>query len=553
MLLVLAAPARASTPSTVTLRGDASHDNRVTGAPEPSLGIRWAAQLGEAVSYPVIAEGLVFVTIRPADTEAYGTELVALDLATGAIRWRLPVAGTYYWSALAYGDGRLYLVNFNGQLTALDTGDRRLAVVGQAQPVLVLDPARGVRRGRVPDGLGLRQHGLRRARERRRGGVVEGAPQRLGHAGRGRLDGPREHGLPARDGVRPRLRGRALGAPRRLHRRREKGTPALHAGRMYPLSGNPAIYDAATGAVVGTAGVGTPAFADGAAYLAAPTGGVFAVNAANWGPRWASSIGGGSDAPLLSANHVYVGSEDGYVAALSRADGAVRWCAATGLPVQGSTGNVDRPGLRPGRRRRDACRPGRRGADRLRARRGRAAGVPNIAVTPPPPALTIDTRSSEVVQGSAGDPGALSGTLVLANVAVELQRDVWPFDGRWEPVVSAKTGADGGFEIKCAHAAQHALPRRGRVGLTSGEKTVYAELAATLRRGSPGGPTFRSKLTLRAPRGARLPGRRVALYVLRAGKRTARLVARRGCAACAPACSGRRRRCATCGRSGRRS
>jgi hypothetical protein len=294
---------------------------------------------------------------------------------------------------------------------------------------------------------------------------------------------------------------------------------------MYPLSGNPAIYDAATGAVVGTAGVGTPAFADGAAYLAAPTGGVFAVNADNWGPRWASSVGGDGDAPLLSANHVYVGSEDGYVAALSRADGTVRWCAATGQPVQGSTGNVDRPdsGLGAG----DGFLVVPAGGSLIAYGPGGVAPpvCANITVTPPPPALTIDTTEREVVQGSAGDiTGALSGTLVLANVAVELQRDVWPFDGRWEPVASTKTGADGGFKIRVR--TQHNTRYRAvAVGLTSGEKPVYADLAATLRRGSPGGPTFRSKLTLRAPRGSRAPARRVAFYVLRAGKRTARLVA----------------------------
>ena len=117
--LVLAAPAHASTPSSVTVRGDATHDNRVTGAPEPTLGLRWALDFGDEVSYPVIAGGAVFVTVRPADSEAYGTTAVAVDLATGAVRWTRPVGGTYYWSALAYGDGRLYLVNFDGQLTAL--------------------------------------------------------------------------------------------------------------------------------------------------------------------------------------------------------------------------------------------------------------------------------------------------------------------------------------------------------------------------------------------------------------------------------------------------
>lgn len=38
---IAAAPAHAATPSTVTLRGDATHDNRVTGAPEPPLLARY--------------------------------------------------------------------------------------------------------------------------------------------------------------------------------------------------------------------------------------------------------------------------------------------------------------------------------------------------------------------------------------------------------------------------------------------------------------------------------------------------------------------------------
>ena len=42
-----------------------------------------------------------------------------MDLATGGVRWTRPVGGSYYWSALAYGDGRLYLLNFDGRLTAL--------------------------------------------------------------------------------------------------------------------------------------------------------------------------------------------------------------------------------------------------------------------------------------------------------------------------------------------------------------------------------------------------------------------------------------------------
>lgn len=525
VLLVLAAPARASTPSTVTLRGDATHDNRVTGAPEPSLGIRWAAQLGDDVSYPVIAEGLVFVTIRPADTEAYGTEVVALDLATGAVRWRLPVAGTYYWSAPAYGDGRLYLVNFDGQLTALApaTGASLWSVKLSQYSFSTPPVAFGGHVYLTGSGSGSTLYAVRGS-----DGAVVWSKSLPSGSGTPAVDASTVHVSMACQHAM--AFDRASGAVRWEHHGDcsggGEGTPALHAGRMYPLSGNPAIYDAATGAVVGTAGAGVPAFADGAAYFAAPTGGVFAVNADNWGPRWAASIGGGaSEAPLLSANHVYVGSEDGYVAALSRADGAVRWCAATGQPVQGSTGNVDRPdsGLGAG----DGFLVVPAGGALIAYGPGGVAppACANIAVTPPPPALTIATEEQEIVQGrTVPVRGAVSGMLVLAGVAVEVQRDVWPFDGGWEPIARASTGADGSFEFS-VRTHRNTRYRVVGAGLTSGEKTVYADLAGTLRRTSLRGPTFRSKLTLRAPRGSRAPARRVALYVLRAGRRTARRVA----------------------------
>jgi hypothetical protein len=193
--------------------------------------------------------------------------------------------------------------------------------------------------------------------------------------------------------------------------------------------------------------------------------------------------------------------------------------------VQGSTGNVDRPASGLGAGGGLLVVPA--GGALIAYGPGGAAPAPcpNIAVTPPAPALAIDTAEQEIVQGrSATVRGALSGTLVLAGVAVELQRDVWPFDGRWEPVTSTKTGADGSFELR-VRTLRNTRYRVAGAGLTSGEKTVYADLAGTLRRSSPRGPTFRSRLTLRAPRGARLPARRAALYVLRSGRRTARLVA----------------------------
>ena len=117
--VLFAGSARAATPSSVTQRGDATHDNRVTGAPEPPLGVRWALDMGAAVSYPVIAGNTVFVTVRPPESAAYGTTAVAVDLATGAVRWTRPVAGAYYWSAMAYDQGRVFVLDGDGDLVAL--------------------------------------------------------------------------------------------------------------------------------------------------------------------------------------------------------------------------------------------------------------------------------------------------------------------------------------------------------------------------------------------------------------------------------------------------
>jgi hypothetical protein len=50
-LALLAPAAQAAAPATTTYRGDPTRDNRVTGAPEPGLGVLWARDFGAAVSY----------------------------------------------------------------------------------------------------------------------------------------------------------------------------------------------------------------------------------------------------------------------------------------------------------------------------------------------------------------------------------------------------------------------------------------------------------------------------------------------------------------------
>lgn len=83
----------------------------------PDLVQRWTKDLGDKVSYPVIAEGKVYVTAGNASGN--GTKLHAL--ATGSTVWGpIDLGGTYWWSAAASENGRLYVLNYDGILRAFN-------------------------------------------------------------------------------------------------------------------------------------------------------------------------------------------------------------------------------------------------------------------------------------------------------------------------------------------------------------------------------------------------------------------------------------------------
>jgi outer membrane protein assembly factor BamB len=79
----------------------------------------WSVTLPGAVSYPLIADGKVFVTV--ANQGSYGTKLYALDQATGSTLWG-PVAidGTYFWSNATYENGTVFVVQFDGTLSSFN-------------------------------------------------------------------------------------------------------------------------------------------------------------------------------------------------------------------------------------------------------------------------------------------------------------------------------------------------------------------------------------------------------------------------------------------------
>jgi outer membrane protein assembly factor BamB len=79
---------------------------------------KWSVTLNGDASYPIIADGKVFVaTADPGGS--YGGWLYALNTSSGKVAWGpVPLAGTYFWFALTYGHGNVYVDNFDGTVTA---------------------------------------------------------------------------------------------------------------------------------------------------------------------------------------------------------------------------------------------------------------------------------------------------------------------------------------------------------------------------------------------------------------------------------------------------
>ena len=108
------APTPTPTPSgpgqAVTYQINPAHTGSQFGTIGPPLTQRWSRDLGTSVSYPLIADGKVFVVA--------GTMLHALNGATGATVWG-PVDLGFYPS-LAYSSGRVFAINHGGLLRAFD-------------------------------------------------------------------------------------------------------------------------------------------------------------------------------------------------------------------------------------------------------------------------------------------------------------------------------------------------------------------------------------------------------------------------------------------------
>ena len=100
------------------LQIDATHTGSTTIEHlTPPLKQRWVVDFGQDISYPLIADGKVFVTVSNAGV---GTSLFALNATNGGLVWSSDLGGPYHWSGLCYENGRVFAVNTDGFLRAFD-------------------------------------------------------------------------------------------------------------------------------------------------------------------------------------------------------------------------------------------------------------------------------------------------------------------------------------------------------------------------------------------------------------------------------------------------
>ena len=86
---------------------------------------QWVVDLQNPVSYPLIAGGKVFATVRndaPPNTNAAGTALYALDEMTGHSVWGPTDLGGGLWSGATYDNGRVFAQNNDNLMRAFDAG-----------------------------------------------------------------------------------------------------------------------------------------------------------------------------------------------------------------------------------------------------------------------------------------------------------------------------------------------------------------------------------------------------------------------------------------------
>jgi outer membrane protein assembly factor BamB len=320
---------------------DATHTGATTSATlTPPLKQRWVVNFGQPISYPLIADGRVFVTVRNASFQ--GTTLFALNAANGATLWSSNLAGSFAISGACYENGRVFAVNGSGLLRAFDaaTGNVVWRALLPGQFMFSSQPT--VHNGVVYTG-GSGSGGTVYAVDANNGALLWTRSVMNGDHSSPAVSGdgvyvsyacPNVYKLnPATGAVIWHFAPGCSGGGGK--------TPALYNNRLYVRDSAGTIHDAFSGALIGNfIAKNTPVFSGTRGFfLEGPNGfGSFGTlrgrdvdtNAVLW-----SFAGDGTlqSAVLAVNDNVYVGSASGKLYAVNAATGAQVWVTQAGTSI----------------------------------------------------------------------------------------------------------------------------------------------------------------------------------------------------------------------------
>lgn len=86
----------------------------------PPLKLKWSRDLGGNVTYPLIANGRIYVTTDRNPDNGNGSTVYALDLHNGDILWQQGIGGTYNNATMTYDHGQVFALDDAGHLYGFD-------------------------------------------------------------------------------------------------------------------------------------------------------------------------------------------------------------------------------------------------------------------------------------------------------------------------------------------------------------------------------------------------------------------------------------------------
>lgn len=336
--LAAAAPAMGATgDQSVAYQVDPAHDGWLQGVQYGTpLTRRWTDTFGDAVTFPLIADGADFVLGTPA-ASSQTSSLFSLNPATGATNWQHPLGGSGV--GMAYDAGQVFVVDGDGLLTAFNAATGAISWSVQLPGQYSFSSAPTAVDGVVYAG-GAGEGGTLYAVDETSGALRWSQSVENGDTSSPAVDATNVYvTYPGQYYA----FNRSTGAPAWWDQGSIEGgggwTPVVADGHVFARDTDTSskILSAATGAVQGPLGSTTaPAVANGVAYeldgatlQAVPDDGLGAT-------AWSFSGDGQLDtAPIVTGTTVWVGSSSGNLYALDGSTGQALWSTNVGAPING--------------------------------------------------------------------------------------------------------------------------------------------------------------------------------------------------------------------------